>query len=177
MAMDPTAEPGTPGPAASGPAPGAAIPAPAPGAAIPAPAPGVVAPAVEKLNVTYHAIIGVAIGLVALITGLAWPFAILTGMVIGKANSDRRLGRAERSSVVQLLAVTGGVLAMLLFGALIGGLFAFMIVALAAYSERVAENTKPVDQTMARILIAMIGAVVWFVVWAVLGLKINLSFG
>jgi hypothetical protein len=52
-----------------------------------------------------------------------------------------------------------------------------MIVALAAYSERVAENTKPIDQTMARILIAMIGAIVWFVVWYVVGLQINLSFG
>ena len=134
-------------------------------------------PAVEKLNVAYHAVIGLAIGLVALITGFAWPFAILTGMVIGKANSDRRLGRAERSSVVQLLAVTGGVLAMLLFGAVIGGLFAFMIVALAAYSERVAENTKPIDQTMARLLIAMIGAIVWFSVSALIGLNIKLSFG
>jgi hypothetical protein len=136
-----------------------------------------VEPAVEKLNIVYHAIIGVAIGLVALITGLAWPFAILTGMVIGKANSDRRLGRAQRSSVVQLLAVTGGVLGMLLFGALIGGLFAFIIVALAAYSERVAENTRPVDQTMARILISLIGAIVWFAAWSILDLKINLSFG
>jgi hypothetical protein len=134
-------------------------------------------PALERLNAPYHVIIGVAIGLVALITGLAWPFAILTGMVIGKSNSDRRLGRVQRSSFVQLLAVTGGVFAMLLFGALIGGLFAFIIVALAAFSERVAENTRPIDQTMARILIALIGAVVWFAAWSLLGLKINLTFG
>jgi hypothetical protein len=69
------------------------------------------------------------------------------------------------------------VFAMLLFGALIGGLFAFIIVALAAFSERVAENTRPIDQTMARILIALIGAVVWFAAWSLLGLKINLTFG
>ena len=140
-------------------------------------APGPVTAPLERLNVAYHVVIGVAIGLVALITGFAWPFAILTGMVIGKANSDRRLGRTTGSSVVQLLAVTGGVLAMLFFGALIGGLFAFMIVALAAYSERVAENTRPIDQTMARIMIALIGTVVWFAAWAILGLKISLSFG
>ena len=132
---------------------------------------------VERLNVAYHVVIGVAIGLVALITAFAWPFAILTGMVIGKANSDRRLGRASGSSAVQLLAVTGGVLAMLFFGALIGGLFAFLIVALAAYSERVAENTRPIDQTMARIMITLIGTITWFAVWAIVGLKINLSFG
>ena len=131
----------------------------------------------ERLNVPYHVVIGVAIGIVALITGLAWPFAILTGMVIGKSNSDRRLGRASGSGAVQLLAVTGGVLAMLFFGALIGGLFAFLIVALAAYSERVAENTRPVDQTMARILIFLIGGIVWFGLWAALGIQINLSFG
>lgn len=138
---------------------------------------GATAAPVERLNIPYHVVIGVAIGLVALITGFAWPFAILTGMVIGKSNSDRRLGRAQRSSFVQLLAVTGGVFAMLLFGALIGGLFAFIIVALAAFSERVAENTRPIDQTMARILIALIGAVVWFAAWSFLGLKINLTFG
>ena len=142
-----------------------------------APATGGLPPATEKLNVAYHVIIGVAIGVVALITAFAWPFAILTGMVIGKFNSNRRLGRAQGSSAVQLLAVTGGVLAMLFFGALIGGLFAFMIVALAAYSERVAENTTPIDQTMARILISLIGVVVWFAAWSILGLKINLSFG
>lgn len=132
---------------------------------------------VERLNVLYHVVIGVAIGLVALITGFAWPFAILTGMAMGKANSDRRLGRAQRSSVVQLLAVTGGILGMLLFGLVIGGLISFLIVGLAAYSERVAEHTRPVDQTMARILITLIGTVVWFAMWAVLGLKISVSLG
>jgi hypothetical protein len=156
--------------------PGAASPATANPSLPGAGAGAAVAPA-ERLNIPYHVVIGVAIGLVALITAFAWPFAILTGMVIGKANSDRRLGRTTGSSAVQLLAVTGGVLAMLLFGALIGGLFAFMIVALAAYSERVAENTRPIDQTMARILITLIGTVVWFVTWSVLGLRISLNFG
>ena len=131
----------------------------------------------ERLNVIYHLVIGLAIGVIALFTGLAWPFAIATGIVIGKANSDRRLGRRQNASILQLLAVSGGVLGMLFFGALIGGLIAFIIVALAAFSERVAENTSQVDQTMARIVIGLVGAVVWFALWAVLGLKINLSFG
>jgi hypothetical protein len=30
---------------------------------------------------------------------------------------------------------------------------------------------------MARILIALIGAVVWFAAWSLLGLRINLTFG
>ena len=141
-----------------------------------APPPAVPA-ATERLKVAYHLVIGVAIGIVALFTGLAWPFAILTGMVIGKANSDRRLGRRKSATVLQLFAVTGGVLGMLFFGALIGGLISFIIAALAAYSERVAENTSTVDQTMARIIISLVGVVVYFVVWYVVGLQINLSFG
>ena len=146
------------------------------GVAAPRPAgPATVAP--EKLNLPYHVVIGVAIGIASLFTLFAWPFAILTGIVIGKANSDRRLGRTRRTSVVQLLAVTGGVLGMLFFGALIGGLIGFVVVGLAAYSERVAENTRPIDQTMARIIITLLAVLVWFLVFVVAGLKINLSFG
>jgi hypothetical protein len=141
------------------------------------PAPAGAAASSQRLNVVYHLVIGFAIGVVALFTGLAWPFAILTGMVIGKASSDRRLGRRPSAGVLQLLAVTGGVLGMLLFGALIGGLIAFLIVGLVAFSERVAEQTSSIDQTMARIIIALVGAVVWFALWMVLGLQINLSFG
>ena len=132
---------------------------------------------IEKLNIPYHVVIGAAIGIVSLFTLFAWPFAILTGIVIGKANSDRRLGRTQKTSVVQLLAVTGGVLGMLFFGALIGGLIGVLVVALAAYSERVAEDTRPVDQTMARIIITLIAVVVWFLVFVVAGLKINVSLG
>ena len=149
---------------------------PGSGTAAPATAPPT-ATAHEKLNVVYHVVIGVAIGIVSLFTGLAWPFAILTGLVIGKASSDRRLGRRQSASVLQLAAVTGGVLGMLLFGAVIGGLIAFLVVGLVAFAERVAENTSPVDQTMARIIIGLVGVVVWFAAWWILGLQINLSFG
>ncbi len=149
---------------------------PDPGAAGRGPAGPAMVP-VEKLNLPYHLVIGVAIGIVSIFTLFAWPFAILTGIVIGKANSDRRLGRAQKTSVVQLLAVTGGVLGMMVFGAVIGGLIGFLIVGLAAFSERVAEDTRPVDQTMARIVITLLAVIVWFLVFVVAGLKINLSLG
>ena len=139
---------------------------------------GTAAPA--RLNVVYHVFLGIVIGLVSLITLLAWPFAILTGMVIGKANSDRRLGRRANASAIQLLAVTGGVLCMLFFGALLGGLIAFLVVALAAFSERVAENASPVDQTMARIILGVVAVATYFVGWyglAALGFQLRLSFG
>jgi len=131
----------------------------------------------ERLNLPYHLVIGVAIGVVSLFTFFAWPFAILTGIVIGKANSDRRLGRAQKTSVVQLLAVTGGVLGMLFFGAMIGGLIGFLVVALVAYSERVAEDARPIDQIMARIVITLLAVLVWFLVFVVAGLQISLSLG
>lgn len=138
------------------------------------------ATAPDRLNVAYHVVIGVSIGLVSLFTLLAWPFAILTGLVIGKANSDRRLGRRQGASAIQLLAVTGGVLGMLFFGALIGGLIAFIVVALAAFSERVAETTSQVDQTMARIIVGLVAVLTYAAGWfglAALGFQVNLSFG
>jgi hypothetical protein len=145
---------------------------------VPGGATGVTTP--DRLNVAYHLVIGVAIGLVSLFTLLAWPFAVPTGMVIGKADSNRRLGRRQGASAIQILAVTGGVLGMLLFGALIGGLIAFIVVALAAFSERVAENTSPVDQTMARIIVALVAVVTYAVGWfglAAVGFQLQLNFG
>jgi hypothetical protein len=135
------------------------------------------APPTEKLNFAYHAVIGVAIGVVSLFTLWAWPFAILTGIVIGKAGSDRRLGRKPQAGAVQVLAVTGGVAGMMLAGIVIGGLISFLVVGLAAFSERVAENTRPVDQTMARILITVVAVAIWFLAFFVLRLNINVTVG
>jgi hypothetical protein len=140
----------------------------------PAPAPAL---ATERPKLAYHVIIGVVIGVVALITVFAWPFAILTGMVIGSADADRLRGVAPRGTTVRVLAVTGGVLAMLFFGAIIGGLFAFTIVALAAYSERIAANTSSTDRVMARILLSLVSVGTWFVLFYVLKLNINIHIG
>ena len=131
----------------------------------------------EKINFAYHVIIGVAIGLIALFTVFAWPFAILTGIVIGGADVDRMLGRPRRGSAIRVLAVTGGVLAMLFFGAIIGGLISFLIVALAAFSERVAARTSPIDQGIARILVFIVSFLTWGILFYVLQVKVNLSFG
>jgi len=141
---------------------------------VPAPMP---APAAQRLRLAYHGIIGVAIGLVSLITVFAWPFAILTGMVIGSADVDRIQGRPPRGRVVRVLAVTGGVLAMLFFGAIIGGLFSFLIVALAAFSERVAANTTPTDRTIARIVLLIASIGTWIVLVFVLGINVNIHIG
>jgi len=64
--------------------------------------------------------------------------------------------------------VTGGVLAMMFFGALVGGLFAFLIVALAALSERIAATASETDRTIARIILLLVPTAVW-----VLGVAFN----
>jgi hypothetical protein len=134
-------------------------------------------PAAERPRLAYHAILGVAIGLVSIVTAFAWPFAILTGLVIGSADVDRMQGRPSRGRVVRVLAVTGGVLAMLFFGAVIGGLLSFVIVALAAFSERVAGNTTPTDRIMARIVLLLVATGTWIVLFFVLKVNINIHIG
>jgi hypothetical protein len=121
-----------------------------------------------------HIVAGLAMGLIAPFTGLAWPFGALVGIVIGKAEVDRRHGGATSvSRIVGLLAVTGGVLAMLVFGAILGGIIAFFVAALAAFSERAAGEATPTDRTVARLLILVLATIVWLVM--IFGLHLNVS--
>jgi hypothetical protein len=143
----------------------------------PSSGPPAAAPQVERINLGYHAGIGVAIGLVSLFTVFAWPFAILTGMVIGQAEVERKQGRPPRARVLRILAVTGGVLATLFFGAFIGGLIAFFIMALAASSERIAGNLSASDRTNARIVVFVVAAGTWILLARVLNFNVHLSFG
>jgi hypothetical protein len=115
-------------------------------------------------------------GLIAPFTGLAWPFAALVGMVIGKSEVDRRRGvrRSLASRLVAALAVTGGVLAMLVFGAILGGIVSFFVAALSAFSERAAGDASPTDRTVARLLILVLAVTAWAVV--VFVFRVNLSF-
>jgi len=139
------------------------------------PPPAAAAP--EKLNLVYHLIIGVAAGLVAPFTIWAWIPALLTGMVIGGADVDRINGRPQRGSAFRVLAVTGGVLAMLFLGAIFFGLIAFVIVALAAFNDRVAARTTPTDQGIARILLFVMTVVIWFLVFVVFKINVNINIG
>ncbi len=127
----------------------------------------------------YHAIIGVAIGLIAPFTAFAWPFAIGVGMIIGHAGVERMHGVGQRGAVHMLraLGVVVGTIAMLVLGAFLGGLIALLIVGLAAFSERVAGRTSPTDQGMARILLVIVAAVTWLVILYVVKPNINISIG
>ena len=141
------------------------------------PPPAATPPAPEKLNLAYHLIIGVAAGIVAPFTIWAWIPALITGMVIGGADVDRINGRPQRGSAVRVLAITGGVIAMLFVGAIIGGLIASVIVALAAFNDRIAARTTPADQGIARILLFIVTVAIWFLVFFVLKLNVNINIG
>lgn len=125
-----------------------------------------------------HIVVGLAIALIAPFTGFAWPFAILTGIVIGKDEVERRRGVrvSTAATVVRALAVTGGVLAMMVFGAVIGGLIAFLIVALAAFSERAAADAESFDRVVARLLLVVIPAIAYVVLLG-LGASVDLRVG
>jgi hypothetical protein len=144
---------------------------------MPAPPPVAAAPPPEKLNLVYHLIIGVASGIIAPFTIWAWIPALLTGMVIGGADVDRINGRPQRSSALRVLAVTGGVIAMLFVGAIIGGIIAAAIVALAAFNDRIAARSTQADQGIARIVLFIATVVIWFVVFFVLKLNVNINIG
>ena len=158
-----------PAPAAAPGAPGA----PAAPAALNAPA------APEPLNLVYHVIVGVAMGAVAVATWFAWIPAIPMGMVIGRAAVEQAKGIRPRMStqIIRVLAVTGGVIAMLFLGLVLGGIVAFIVSSLAAFSERLAANAGPNDQTIARILTTLVAAGTWFILWFVLGIKITFAIG
>ena len=131
----------------------------------------------EKLNLVYHLIIGVAAGIVAPLTIWAWIPALLTGMVIGGSDVDRINGRPQRSAATRILAVTGGVIVMLFVGAIVGGIIASVIVALAAFNDRIAAKTTATDQGIARILLFVVTVAIWFLVFFVLKLNVNINIG
>ena len=126
-----------------------------------------------------HLVIAIAIGVLAPFTLWAWPFAIATGIVIGTADVEKTHGQtASRSTrFVRVVAVTGGVLAMFVAGAIIGGFIAFLIVALADFSERIAADASPTDRNLARILLLVGGALGWIVLGVILGFQLNVRIG
>ncbi|TFG69490.1 MAG: hypothetical protein E4H24_00275 [Thermomicrobiales bacterium] len=134
---------------------------------------------VQPLRLSYQVIIAIAIGCIAPFTGFAWPFALLTGLVLGRDDQDRRTGTrvSVPARLLRLLAVTGGVLAMLFAGAILGGLIAFGIVWLVVISERLTVDVAPTDRVMARLILS-IGAVVgFFVLGAFVDVNFSLGLG
>jgi hypothetical protein len=143
------------------------------------PAPASASAGVERLNLVHHAVVGVAMGAIAVATVFAWIPAIPMGMVIGRAAVEQAKGIRPRAmtQVVRILAVTGGVIAMLVLGLVLGGIVAFLVASLAAFSERLAANAAPNDQTIARIFTTLLAAGTWFVLAILLNLRISFTIG
>lgn len=134
------------------------------------------APAAAPLRLSVHLIVALAIAVVTPFTALAWPFAILTGMVIG-SDTARRMRGEPTASFTSGLAVTGGVLGMLFFGAIVGGIIAFAVVALTSFSERAAAYASATDRGVARILLFLVPLLMWLVVFPLLGLNVDIRVG
>ena len=135
--------------------------------------------ATEPLRLGVHLLVAFAIAIVAPFTALAWPFAILTGMVLGSADAARLRGRQSTfadSAATGLLAAIG-VLAMLIFGAIIGGLVALIVVALTSFSERAAAHASATDRGVARILLFIVPMVMWLFVLPLLGVNLDIRIG
>ena len=64
----------------------------------------------------------------------------------------------------------------MILGAVIGGLIAFPIAALSAFSERAAAGADTVDRVVARLLLFVI-PVLGFIVLVAMGAQINFKFG
>lgn len=144
-----------------------------------APAPPEASAEHAPLNYVQHVIIGLAIGVVAVFTLWAWIPAMLTGSVIGQERVERSRGIRARPALtlVRLLAVTGGVLAMLYLGNIAGGIVSFLIVAMTTLSERIAANVSQNDRSIARILIGLLAAVVWFALIYILQIDLSVRLG
>ena len=136
-------------------------------------------PAFAPLRYGVHLIIALAIAVVSPFTALAWPFAIGVGMVLGSGQARRERGetsgRGDDLATAFIAAI--GVIAMLFFGAIIGGIIAIVVVVLAAFSERAAAHASPIDRGVARILVFLVPAVAWLVLFPLLGFTVDISFG
>jgi uncharacterized BrkB/YihY/UPF0761 family membrane protein len=136
-------------------------------------------PAPERINLVYHLIIGAAVGVTSAFTALAWPVAMVVGYIVGRDQVERMHGIRSGFAVNMLraLGIVFGFGFMLFLGAVVGGLIALIIVALVAFSERIAANASANEQGIARILVFMLGAVIWIVFFFVFKPNINVTIG
>ena len=131
------------------------------------------------VRVGVHALVAVAIGVVSPFTGLAWPIALLLGIMVGSADAAQMRGErrnlADRVAMSFIAAIL--VLLMLFLGALVGGLIALVVVALAAFSEKAAAFSSPTDRGVARILLFLVPVLMWLVVFPIIGMNVDVRFG
>ncbi|HSK93186.1 MAG TPA: hypothetical protein VLA76_03910 [Candidatus Angelobacter sp.] len=131
------------------------------------------------LRLAVHLLVAGSAAVISPFTALAWPFALLVGVLIGSADAKRMRGEPDSTgdAVARGFLAAIGVLAMLFFGAIVGGLIAIAVVALAAFSEKAAAHASPTDRGVARILLFMVPIVAWLIVFPLLGLDVDIRIG
>jgi len=131
------------------------------------------------LRLPVHLLVALAVAIVSPFTALAWPFALLTGMALGSADARGMRGEPDglADAIAGAILVAGGILAMLFFGAIIGGIIGIAVVALAAFSERAAAFASPTDRGVARILLFIVPIVTWFFVLPLIGFNLDIRIG
>lgn len=129
------------------------------------------------LRLGVHILVAVSIGIISPFTALAWPFALVVGVLLGSADAKRQRGERDRDWLAREFLVVLGVLAMLFFGAIIGGVIAIAVVALASFSEKAAAHASPTDRGVARILVFMIPVVMWLFVFPLIGMDVDIRIG
>jgi hypothetical protein len=113
-------------------------------------------------------LLGLGAAVVTPFTGLAWPFALLTGFAVGRMQVDGRRGRrvAVATRVAQVAIVGIGMIAMIVFGLVLGGLVSFLIVALAAESEKQVADASPRQYLLAHAILVGFPALVWLLLFS-----------
>ncbi len=77
--------------------------------------------------------------------------------------------------MIRFLAVTGGVLAMMVAGAVLGGIVAFLIVWLVVRSERLTVDASVSDRMTSRLLLVIGAASGFFVLGAIVGADLSID--
>jgi hypothetical protein len=139
-----------------------------------APATGFAAPDDDQLpngrpfRLRDQVLIGIGAALVTPFTALAWPFALMTGFVLGRIQVSKRYGsptpRATRA--LQVIVIAAGFIAMMVFGLALGGLISFLIVALAAESEKRAVTGTPRQYVISRAIVVGLPALTWLLLFS-----------
>ena len=135
--------------------------------------------AFAPLRLGVHLLTAASAAIISPFTALAWPFALLVGVLLGSADAKRMRGEDETAgdAFARGFLVVVGVLGMLFFGAIVGGLIAIAIVGLAAFSEKAAAHASPTDRGVARILLFMAPIVAWLIVFPILGMDVDIRIG
>lgn len=141
------------------------------------PAPSMVA--AQPLRLGVHLLVAGSVALVSPFTALAWPFALVVGTILGSGEARRMRGEPEGigDSVARGLLAGIGAVMMLIFGAIIGGVVAVAVVALASFSEKAAAHASAVDRGVARIVLFVVPLAAWLIVFPLLGLDVDLRIG